>query len=96
MELEELSRDLDVAAAGMERVSRRLRMAGAGPAMFGGDRPGQLGALGRELARLEATAVSARAVEAARVAAVSGALADGVRQVLAAYRDVDSGSAAPR
>jgi hypothetical protein len=96
MELEELSRDLDATASGMERVSRRLRVAGAGPAVFGGDGPGQLGALGRELARLEAAAVSARAAEAARVATVTGALADGVRQVLAAYRDVDSGSAAPR
>ena len=96
MELEELSRDLDTAAAGTERVSRRLRVAGAGPAVFGGDGPGQLGALGRALARLEATAVSARTAEAARMTAVTGALADGVRQVLAAYRDVDSGSAAPR
>ncbi len=90
MELDELSRDVDQAAVALERTARRLPLAGGRPVGAGG--PGQLGAVGGALASLYDSALAARRHEVNAAGLAATGLAEGLRRVAAAYRDVDGRS----
>jgi hypothetical protein len=93
VELEEMGRDLDTAGEQLERVARRLPVPDGAGRVFGGDGPGQLGAVGQALGTLQAEALTARAAEVSRTAAAAADLADRLGRVAASYRDVEAESA---
>ena len=90
MELDEVRARLDGAAAHLDRAGAELRRLDPGTRAFGGDGPGQLGALGRALAGEFAGALHARDREAAAASTAIGGLSHALRHSLAGYRDTDA------
>jgi hypothetical protein len=90
MELDEIRARLDGTAAHLDRVGAELRRLDPGGRAFGGDGPGQLGALGRALSGEFAGALHARDREAAAASGAIGGLTTALRHSLAGYRDVDA------
>ncbi len=90
MELDDIQAKLGGTATHLDRLGAELRRLDPGGRAFGGDGPGQLGALGRAMSGEFAAALHARGTE---VAAASGAvtgLAAALRHGLAGYRDTDA------
>lgn len=88
----EIDRVADRVAATADEVSgaaSRLGLVQPGPAGFGGDGPGQLGALGRDLHGLWSAALAAREREAAGHGARLTDLAGALRQAADGYRQVE-------
>lgn len=90
MELDEIRTVLGDTATHLDRVGAELRRLDPGGRAFGGDGPGQLGALGRALAGEFAGALHARDREAAAASTAVGALATALHHSLAGYRDTDA------
>jgi hypothetical protein len=83
-------------AAGDEMAAAAAVLAGCGPgaAAFGADAPGRLGELGRELHARCATALAARAREAAAHGARLVDAAAALRLAAAGYREAERGARA--
>jgi hypothetical protein len=90
MELDDIRAQLDSTAAHLDRAGAELRRLDPGSRAFGGDGPGQLGALGRTLSGEFAGALHARDREAAAAAGAVGALNTALHHSLAGYRDADA------
>jgi len=90
MELDEIQARLGTTAAHLDGLGAHLRRLDPGGRAFGGDGPGQLGALGRALSGEFAAALHARGVETAVASGALGGLATALHQSLAGYRDTDA------
>lgn len=90
MELDDIQTRLGTTATHLDRLGGQLRRLDPGGRAFGGDGPGQLGALGRALSGEFAAALHARGEEAAVASGALGGLASALHQSLAGYRDTDA------
>lgn len=90
MELDDIQARLGTTAAHLDRLGTQLRRLDPGGRAFGGDGPGQLGALGRALSGEFATALHARHAEATAASGAVSGLAAALHHSLAGYRDTDA------
>jgi Excreted virulence factor EspC, type VII ESX diderm len=90
MELDDLEKRLDAAAARLARSAAHLSSLHPGARTFGADGPGRLGDIGRAMSAQFAGALDARDRQAGSAAAAVSDLATGVRHAAAGYRQADS------
>ena len=96
MELDDLEKRLDSAAARLTRSAADLSSLHPGARAFGADGPGRLGDIGRALSAQFAGALDARDREAGSVASALSDLAVGVRHAATGYRQADTNRAKTR
>jgi len=89
MEIDEVAARVTRVADEVTGAASRLGLAAPGPHAFGGDAPGRLGELGRDLHSLWSAALAAREREAAGHGARLTDLAGALRQAAAGYREAE-------
>jgi hypothetical protein len=89
MEIDDVANRLSVLAREVTGAAPRLGLVQPGPAAFGGDTPGRLGELGRDLHGVWGAALAAREREAAGHGARLTDLAGGLRRAAEGYRQVE-------
>ncbi|OLB78528.1 MAG: hypothetical protein AUI14_12925 [Actinobacteria bacterium 13_2_20CM_2_71_6] len=92
MEIDEVAGRIASVADEVSGAAPRLGHSRPGPAAFGGDGPGRLGELGRDLHAAWGAALAAREREAAGHGARLTDLAGALRQAAAGYREVEDGA----
>ncbi len=92
MEIDEVATRVSAAADAVTGAGARLGLVGPGPAAFGGDGPGGLGELGRDLHALWGAALAAREREAAGHGARLTDLAGALSVAAQGYRDAEAGA----
>lgn len=90
MEIDDLERGLETAAARLTKAAAALRRLDPGPRAFGADGPGRLGDLGRAMSAQLATALDARGRQADTAVAAVTTLATNMRAAATSYRDTDA------
>ena len=89
MDIDDVATRVSATADEVTGASARLGLVGPGPAAFGGDGPGSLGELGRDLQVLWSGGLAAREREAAAHGARLTDLAGALRVAARGYRDAE-------